>query len=80
MPDVASAIQFEGVLELLIDDLRYTNTYDRGYMTVTFTADEAISKWHYVDNYESTSYGMNDSRFKSLKVKAGTDGRKIEEV
>jgi len=64
----------------LIDDLKYTNTYDRGYMTVTFTADEAISKWHYVDNYRSNNYNMNNERTKSLKVKSGAEGRKIEEA
>jgi len=80
LPDVASAMQFEGVLELLIDDLKYTNTYNRGYMTVTFTADEAISKWHYVDNYRSNNYNMNNERTKSLKVKSGAEGRKIEEA
>jgi len=80
LPDVASAMQLEGVLELLIDDLKYTNTYDRGFMTVTFTADEAIAKWHYVDNYQSNNYNMNNERTKSLKVKSGAEGRKIEEA
>lgn len=80
LPDVASSMQFEGILGLLIDDLKYANTYDRGFMTVTFTPEETVSAWNFIDNYDSTNYGMQDSRFKSLKVKAGAGGRKIEEV
>ncbi|HHD78596.1 MAG TPA: alkaline phosphatase [Epsilonproteobacteria bacterium] len=80
LPDVGSSMEFEGVLSLLIDDLKYANTFDRGFMTMEFSKDEAISEWHFVDNYHSKSYGMNDSRFARFRVKAGVEGRNIEIV
>jgi len=74
------AIQVESVLGLLIDDLQYANLNNRGFMTVIFTPEEAVSEWHFIDNYHSESYALLDDRYKTLKVKAGVEGRKIEEV
>ncbi len=80
LPDVNASKQFEGVLKLLIDDLEYVNTFDRGYMVVTFTPQEAFSQWFFVNNYQDTHYALNDSRFYALEVKKGSEGRKIEEL
>lgn len=74
------AMQIESVLKLLIDDLQYGNLNNRGFMTVTFTPEEAVSEWHFIDNYHSESYALLSDRYKTLKVKAGAAGRKIEEV
>jgi len=68
--DVASALQFEGAIELLIDSLQYLNAYDRGFMTVTFTADNAIANWKYVNNYDSTVYTLNTQREKTITYSA----------
>jgi len=67
------AKQLESVITLLIDDLNYSNLKDRGFMEVIFTPTEAISNWHYVSNYDSSTYTMNTSRKKSLKTTAGTN-------
>lgn len=63
------ALQLEGSLELLIDDLSYCNLQDRGFMEVIFTKEKAIANWHYVSNYDSTTYTLNTSRAKSLTQK-----------
>ena len=62
---------FESIVENLVDDLKYFNTADRGYMVVTFTEDDAICNWHYVDNINSTNYSMNTNRAHALKMRAG---------
>ncbi len=67
------AMQLEGALTLLVDDLKYSNLSNRGFMEVVFTKTEAISNWHYVANYDSATYTMNTARAKSLKTVAGTN-------
>jgi len=66
-----ASAQFEGALMLLVDNLKYANTYDRGFMTVTFTADETKSEWSYVDNYNSKTFALNDARKKVITHKKG---------
>ncbi|MEA3371610.1 MAG: alkaline phosphatase D family protein [Campylobacterota bacterium] len=61
---------FEGALQLLIDDLQYTNTYDRGFMSLTFTQSNVESKWNFVDSYDSTTYNLDSSREKTITVTA----------
>ncbi len=78
LPNQESAKSFEQAVTLLIDDLKYFNSYDRGFLTVTFTPDEAVCEWFYVDNYDSHIYGMQQNRYKKLKVKKGKEARKIE--
>jgi len=66
------AMQLEGALALLVDDLQYTNLNNRGFMEVYYTKNEAVSTWHYVDNTDSTTYNMNLQRKKSLKCIVGS--------
>jgi alkaline phosphatase D len=73
-----AAMSFEGAISLLIDDLKYTNLNQRGFMTVTFKSNEVNTTWYYVDNYSSTTYSMDTSREKSLKTLVDTN--KIQEV
>ena len=70
----------EQVLQLLIDGLQYTNVLDRGFMTVTFTHEEALAEWTYVDNILSPEYSVVDSRTRRLRMRPGSGGRVIEEV
>ncbi len=70
--------QIEQGFELLIDGLKYTNIGDRGYMVVTFTADEAVTDWIYVDNILSDEYNLLPDRARSLKVVNGVN--KLEEA
>ncbi len=70
--NVESAHAFEQLLTLLIDDLVYTNQNDRGFMTITFTEQEAKATWHYIDNNDSTTYASILAREKSFTVQSGT--------
>lgn len=66
------AMQLEGALTLLVDDLKYVNLNNRGFMEVVYTKENATCHWHYVANYDSPNYTMDTSRAKSLKTLAGT--------
>ncbi|RXK13220.1 alkaline phosphatase [Halarcobacter mediterraneus] len=68
-----SAKAFENAISFLIDDLKYTNLNQRGFMTVTFTEDEATTNWYYLDNYASTNYSLDASRQVSLKTLVNTN-------
>ena len=66
-----SALALEQALTLLVDDLQYTNLYERGLMVVTFTPEEALSEWLYVDTIESENYTILEPRSVKLKTLAG---------
>lgn len=63
--------QTEQGFELLIDGLKYLNMGDRGYMTVTFSAESATANWEFVDNILSEDFNMQDNRARSLSVNRG---------
>ena len=62
------AMSFEGALQLLIDDLEYLNSSDRGFLSVTFTHNDVTSKWVYMQNTNSINYTLNTTREKELTV------------
>lgn len=62
---------FESIIRTLVDDLKYFNAADRGFMTVHFSAEDAVANWHYVDNISSTEYSMQTDRSHALRMKAG---------
>jgi alkaline phosphatase D len=66
--DDAESAQFETIVTTLIDDLKYFNSNNRGYMTLTFTKSEAISEWVYVDTVASTKFKRLPYRNKILKT------------
>lgn len=43
-------------LPLLIDEVKYCNLHQRGYMTVEFTLGQVNTAWHYVSNIKDTRY------------------------
>jgi alkaline phosphatase D len=55
-PDQSKAI-FLGV----VDDLKYADTYRRGFMLMQFTASEAKGTWHFVSTVKSRSYTVDAS-------------------
>jgi hypothetical protein len=55
-PDQSKAI-FMGV----VDDLKYADTYRRGFMLMQFTASEAKGTWHFVSTVKSRSYTVDAS-------------------
>lgn len=66
------AMQLEAALVLLVDDLKYVNLNNRGFMEVTYTPTEATTNFYYVANYDSATYTMNTARAKSFKTVVGT--------
>ncbi len=74
------AAQFSQAVEILIDDLVYSNTSDRGYMIVSFTPREARSEWIYVDTVSEPEFSVKDSASKILKMLPGAGNRKLVPV
>lgn len=72
LSDLTTTMQFEAAITLLIDDLKYTNLNQRGYMLVNFTADEVVATWSYLDNTASTTYSLDNTRTKQLKSLLGS--------
>ncbi|OUS71740.1 alkaline phosphatase [Pseudoalteromonas sp. A601] len=63
--------KMEQVIPLLVNDLMYNNLVDRGYLTVTFTPEQAEAKWNYVSSIKTASYAMQTERSKELHMIAG---------
>ncbi len=61
----------EAQLMSLIQNLRYTNLNERGYMTVTFTNEQATAEFMFVDGVLERNYALLPQRYKQLRVKAG---------
>lgn len=74
-----AAQQLEYVWTTLVEDLAYTNQNNRGFVVVTFTADEAVADYYYVNQTATTDYTMLDGRFKSYKVLPGAGNRTLIE-
>lgn len=61
----------EAAIVELVPDLKYANLKDRGFMALTFTADEVRSDWHYVDTILSKDFQVATARGYSAKTKVG---------
>jgi len=62
------AMNFEGALQLLVDDLEYLNSSNRGFMCVTFTPNSVTSKWIYMQNTDTSAYTVNEGRTKEIHI------------
>lgn len=56
------AASIEAGLISLVDGLQYVNSNNRGYLTVTFSADSAQADWRFVDTILSTEYSELSDR------------------
>ena len=74
------AEEFARDLEVLVDDLVYSNTKDRGYMIISFTPKRAQSRWIYVDTVAQPEFSEKTSASKMLKVLPGAGERKLAPV
>lgn len=63
---------------LLADELDYLNMNQRGYMVVTFTAEEARADWYFVDTIKSRDYAIDTARSASRTVRPGAGNRYLE--
>jgi len=66
-----AVVATERQLLALIQNLRYANVYDRGYMIVSFTESEATSEYFFVDSVVQENYSLLPLRYKKLTVKHG---------
>lgn len=71
------AEEFARDLEILVDDLVYSNTKDRGYVIVSFAPKRAQARWIYVDTVKRPEFSEKTSASKMLKVLPGAGNRKL---
>lgn len=70
--DKASARELEAGVTQLVSALDYCNVYERGYLTVNFTATELEGEWIFIDAVKSQSYQIEQALTKTLTMQAGT--------
>ena len=61
-----AALGFAGALQVLIDDLNYADTSQRGYMSVTFTNASAEATWHFVSTNFEENYIVNSDKVETI--------------
>ena len=74
------AEEFARDLEVLVDDLVYSNTKDRGYMIVSFTPKRSQSRWIYVDTVAQPEFSERTSASRMLEVLPGPGERNLVPV
>lgn len=65
------AAQTEGAILGLVEDLKYTNLFDRGFMTLEFTQEQVTSQWHFVSTTQSQEFTAMTERSVTAMTKAG---------
>jgi len=60
------AAQFAGIAPRIVDDLKYANLVNRGYMAVTFTSDQVSCEWRYVSTIDSREYQLVEQAGKHM--------------
>jgi alkaline phosphatase D len=75
--DLAVAAVTEGLLTTLADDLRYVNVAQRGFVIATFTADEAVSEWFFIDTVKAETFTLDDARKQTMKTLVGAPALRV---
>mgnify|MGYP001817947302 CR=1 FL=1 len=57
------------IVVTLVDDLKYANLVHRGYLAVTFTADDVEASWHYVSGVDTPEYTLLEDQQKQFTVR-----------
>lgn len=55
-------------MQILINDLNYMNSSDRGYLTLTFTSSNVESKWNFVSTIFNENFTENTDRVESYSI------------
>jgi len=76
--DTAMQAGFEQAVTTLVDDLKYLNSAQRGYMLVEFTPAKSSCEWVYVDTITSETYTASVQ--KKMEVKPGQGKRTLTNV
>jgi len=67
---------FEYAITAMIDDLKYLNAAQRGYMMVTYTPQQSSAQWFYVSSIKTREYTV--SSYGPVTVKPDAGNRRIE--
>ena len=59
---LAQLQQFEFAFTTLIDELNYTNLNQRGYLKVSFTAQQVQADWIFVNSIKEKTYTVDGTR------------------
>lgn len=71
---------FEQAVTTLVDDLKYLNSANRGYMLVEFTPEQSVCEWRFVDTIGSRTYNPLTSATKRMKVLPGAGNRTLSDA
>lgn len=78
-PDFPTVVAFvEQVIDLLLDDLKYVNANQRGYLLATFTREAARADWRFVTTVKERDYSIVVGRSKTLRTSLGS--RRIDAI
>jgi alkaline phosphatase D len=66
--DEATMQQLESVFPVLVDDLKYSNLIDRGFLITTFTQTEAKAEWVFLTTDDKNNYTVLSERNRSTTV------------
>ncbi|ARU59041.1 phosphodiesterase/alkaline phosphatase D [Oleiphilus messinensis] len=81
LPPLPAVIrQTEQGLETLIDDLKYLNASQRGFLITTFTRSDAVAEWRFVSTVKSKLVSEDTSRRMTLKTQAGDNEHRLQPV
>lgn len=69
---------FEGAITALVDDLKYLNAANRGYMLVEFTQQKATCEWRFVSDILTTEYDVTVGQ--KMEVLPGAGNRTLNNV
>jgi alkaline phosphatase D len=69
---IEQASAYEASVTGLVENLKYCNLVDRGFMTLTFTSTEAKAQWFFVDTIKDSQYNEQVTRRKTATVAVGT--------
>lgn len=64
----------------LVDDLQYANVYDRGFLMLEVTQEQAEAEWVFINSVKLPLYNVLDFVGKKLKVLPGAGNRQVTEI
>lgn len=63
------AQEFEKAITLLVDDTKYLNANNRGFIVVTFTHDKVVSEYYYMNTIDKYDDSLNTNRYYKFEKK-----------
>ena len=73
IPTADEARNLESGVTQLVSDLDYCNIRERGLMLVTFTREQAVAEWQFIDTTKQRNYQTLAELNKTLTLQSGGD-------